>query len=467
MNQRFNCKLKFKPKYSALSLAVITGLFTLSTAHAETLNFQQCVNTALKQNFDLVASRAQIEQAQAGLQEAKGYRWPKIVLSMGASYTDNALNVFGTKLSQRNATFNDFGLSQYTGNGSVAPTALNYPGFIPNFNPGIEFKLPLYDGGLISGGIHQAEAYIKAAQNGDIAARQKVIFQVLQAYQGVHTARAYLKVAQQGEATAQSQVKMMQNLVKGGVIVKSDLLSAQVRLQDVKIQVMQAENAVTKALDQLHLLLGMPLKQPLDVGAQVTVKSTLDSTDALRQAAIDNNPSINALRKLVDVEKAKTDIARAGYKPQVGVMLRQDWFGPTPSLNVTATTVGINATWTAFDGGVTNAIVTRALAAQTETEAKLAQAEAGIAFQVEDARRNAVEAEQRLVARQLGREQAEEAASIVTKRYANGVATITEQLGAQAQLDKARADVVAAEYDVAVQRANLKLALGQLEADQL
>jgi outer membrane protein TolC len=473
-----NSHIKHQPALSVLALAVTLLLsnpvhadsvsLTPAEALSPPLNFSQCVDIALKQNFDLAASRAQIEQAQAGLDQAKGYRWPKVTFGMGATVTDAALNVFGTKLSQRNATFNDFGASEFTGsNYATAPKALNYPGFIPNFNPAFEFQLPVYDGGLIRGGIDQAEAYVKAAQNGDQAARQKVIFQVLQAYQGIHTARAFLKVAQQGEAAAASQVKMMESLVKGGVIVKSDLLSAKVRYQEVQIQRMQAENGVSKAQDQLHLLLGVPLAQPLNIGPQVEIKTTAGDTAQLRQTAVNNNPGINALRKMMDVDKAKIDIAKAAYMPQVGIMFRQDWFGPSPSLNVTATTVGLNAVWTAFDGGVTSAIVQRARAAQSENQAKLAQAEAGIAFQVEDARRSAVEAEQRLAARQLGREQAEEAASMVNKRYANGVATITEQLGAQAQLDKARADVVAAEYDVAIQRANLKLVLGQLEADQL
>jgi outer membrane protein TolC len=54
----------------------------------------------------------------------------------------------------------------------------------------------------------------------------------------------------------------------------------------------------------------------------------------------------------------------------------------------------------------------------------------------------------------------------VEKRYANGVATITELLAAQTQLDKARADVVRAQYELAIQRASLLLALGQLDPAQ-
>ncbi len=453
-------------KIALSALAATISLAVTSYASAETLSFEQCVNTALKQNFDLNISKAQIDQAEAGLNQAQGNRMPKLIVSMNAMGSNDALNAFGMKLSQRTATFNDFGLSQYTGVGTVAPDSLNYPGFVTNFNTRLEIQVPIYTGGMISSGIQQAQAYIRAARSGDNAARQRVIFQVLQAYQGVHTARAYLNVAKQGEAAATSQVKVMGSMVKGGVIVKSDLLSAKVHLQDVRVQRAQAENAVSSALDQLHLLLGIPLTQPLDVGASVTVKPTTATPEILLQTAITNNPGINAMRQQVQASQANVGVAKAAYKPQVGLMLRQDWNDPRIGFSANSYTVGGSISWTAFDGGVTTAIVARARAAQDEIAAKLAQAEAGIAYQVEDARRKANEAEQRLAARQLATEQAEEAASLVNKRYTNGVATITEQLGAQAQLDKARADVVAAEYDLAIQRASLKLALGQLEFDQ-
>jgi outer membrane protein TolC len=61
--------------------------------------------------------------------------------------------------------------------------------------------------------------------------------------------------------------------------------------------------------------------------------------------------------------------------------------------------------------------------------------------------------------------QATEALSLVEKRYKNGVAAIVELLSARAQLDKAKADQVAAHYDLAVQRAGLRLAVGNLDPE--
>ncbi|MFN3397996.1 MAG: hypothetical protein ACK4ZS_05600, partial [Sulfurimicrobium sp.] len=52
---------------------VVWGVLALAFVHstpADTLSFAQCVDTALRQNPGLSASRAQLQQAEAGLAQA-------------------------------------------------------------------------------------------------------------------------------------------------------------------------------------------------------------------------------------------------------------------------------------------------------------------------------------------------------------------------------------------------------------
>ena len=83
---------------------------------AETLDFTQCVELALKQNPGLMASQSKISQAQAGLKQAQGSRLPKVTVSLNGMRTNDALNGFGLKLSQRNASFGDFGFGEFFSN---------------------------------------------------------------------------------------------------------------------------------------------------------------------------------------------------------------------------------------------------------------------------------------------------------------------------------------------------------------
>jgi outer membrane protein TolC len=148
-------------------------------------------------------------------------------------------------------------------------------------------------------------------------------------------------------------------------------------------------------------------------------------------------------------------------------MLRQDWNDKNLGLDASSYTVAGVLSWAAFDGGVSNAGIDRAEAQRSELVAKLRQAEDGIGYQVTDARRKALEAEEKIAAREGGLEQAQEAQRLIKKRYENGMATLIEVLGAQAQLDKANADLVSARYELAVNRAELKRAVGVLSSEQL
>lgn len=454
-------------RVNALAWALAAALS--QPIHAETLDFEQAVDRALLQNPDILVAGAQIRQAEAAVRQASGARLPKVTTSLNLTRTDDALSAFGLKLSQRNATFNDFGANEFTGPSAlgVAPRNLDHPDPVNNFNPRLELQLPVYTGGMIEGYAEQARATLRAAQQGDVLARQRVTLDVLRAYEAVHTARAYVRVSRQAAEAAESYVKTIGKLLKGGVVVKSDLLSAQVHLADIKVQQTQADNAVLQALDQLRLLLGMPLDAPLEVAAQVEVKPLEGSVKDYQDEAVKSNPALAALRNQIEASQAGIKVARSGKYPQVGLLARADWNDANLGLDAHSYTVGGQLSWQMFDGGVTDGAVARAQAGRNELAAKLRQAEGGVSYQIADAWRKAGEAEQTVSARELAVSQAEEAQRIINKRYENGVATIVELLGGQAQLDKARADVVAARYELKVQRATARLAAGHLQPDQL
>jgi outer membrane protein TolC len=453
-----------------LGRLVLVGLLAASSAAwAEKLEYAQCVAAALQQNPDLAISRAQIEQAEAAVRQAEGKRLPQVNLSLTATRSNDALNAFGMKLGQRGATFNDFGAGEFTGPGAlgVTPYNLNHPDAVNNFNTRIELLVPVYNGGMVQSYVDTAKAYVRAAQSGDQVARQQLAKHVLMAYQGVHAARAYIKLAEEGRAAAEEYVRISDKLHKQGMVVKSDVLQAKVNLEEIKLKLVEAKNAEAMALNQLALLMGKSLDEPLDVGAAVTPGLLPGSAADLRAQALNEHAGLLALRNQLEGAGAQVGAARAGKKPQFNVMLRQDWNDKNLGLDASSYTVAGVLSWSAFDGGVNNAAIDRAAAQRAELVAKLRQAEEGVGYQVTEARRKALEAEEKIGARAAGLEQAQEAQRLVKKRYENGMATLIELLGAQAQLDKSNADLVAARYELAVNRAELKRVVGVLAAETL
>jgi len=140
---------------------------------AKSIDFDTALKEALKNNLELKAKKLNIDKAEAQLKEAKGYDWGKLIFSEEVSRTNNAMYVFGMKLESREATFRDFGFSDFLGGVSqvlqnspdyntfkaymtnpamaqkllnTAPKDLNYPGSRTNFKTKFVYEVPLFTG---------------------------------------------------------------------------------------------------------------------------------------------------------------------------------------------------------------------------------------------------------------------------------------------------------------------------------
>lgn len=440
-----------RPGALLLTLGMLWG-----HAGAEVLNLRQAAEAALRQNPELSVSQARVAQAESGLKQAEGARMPRVNVSLNASHTNDALNAFGLKLGQERISAADFN-----------PATLNDPAAISNFNTRVEVTAPLYSGGQISARQEEARAHVRAAQAGDDAARQQVLLDVLQAYQGVHLARAYIQVSEQAQSAASEYVRVTSSLHKQGMAVKSDLLSSRVNLENARLRVSEARRQEATALDRLKLLLGRRLGEDLDVAGEAHPALPAGDAEALRVQATTSHPALRALRSQVEAAASAADAARGAKKPQLNVMARHDWNDRDLGFGAASYTLGGTLSWNVFDGGHNNAVIDRAQAARLEQAAKLRQAEEAIAFQVTEARRRALEAEERLAARAEAVKEAEEAQRLTRLRYENGVTTLVDLLSTQTQLDRARADLAQARYDLSVSRGQVLQAAGALDPEQL
>ncbi|OZB86807.1 MAG: hypothetical protein B7Z48_03155, partial [Thiotrichales bacterium 12-47-6] len=416
-------------------------------------DLRQCIAQALAQNPSLMASASRIEQAQAAIDRSKSSYLPKISTSITASRSNDPLNVFGMKLMQQGVNpATDFGQQ-----------SLNKPDDYSNINTRIQAEMPLYTGGQIDAYVRQAQGFLAAAQAGDVAARQQLMFMVFQAYEGVNTAGAFVEVAEQGVKAAQSFVKTAENLTNQGVMVKSELLTAKVHLANVEVQRAQAQNQQAVALEQLKVLMGMALDTPLTLAQGRAIADIAVDVTSAKQRALANNPQLRALRMQTESSGAAVDAAKSAYLPTVGVMARQDWNDTSVALNHSSYTIAGVMNWTITDFGATRASVDMARSSQAELAAQLRQQEQELSFKVSEAYKKMTEAKQRAQSLAINVEQADEAQRLVRQRHEGGVATITEVLVSETQLLKAKADLISARHEVSTQSALVRLLMGELE----
>lgn len=455
-----------------LAVLTISSVAAAAQTSIQKLSFVEAWQVAFKQTPEMLMSRARITEAEAAVKTASGYLLPKLQASYSGSGTDNALNVFGMKLTQGEATFNDFGAAQFNPSNPsslfITPKNLNDPGWYDNYQSKLELQIPVYNGGKVRGYVKQARAYLEAARQGDEMARQQLILEVLQFYEGVRTAKAFVAVADKAVTAAESYADLTDKLFARGVVSHNDQLRAQLNLSDVSLRKTEANTHLAKAYDQLRILVGIPDDSSIDVVDTLDVRLPQEPLPELRRQMLENNPGLIALGKKLDAVQAEVNIARADFLPHFNVVISQEWNSPDLTLggNSASMIAGV-LSWNLFDFGVRRGNIAQANARSVQQVAELNQTRNNLRLQLEASWRDVELAAERVKVRELAITQAEEAERLERLRYEKGVSTMTELLAIQTELDKARSDLVAARYQQIMQRAGLLLALGRLTPDAI
>ena len=442
------------------------------------LTFAEAVDRTLSQNAAMDLSQARIDEARAAIEQASGSLLPTLDLSFGVMASNNPLNVFGMKLQQEQASFNDFGAGEffatYGGQQANLPAALetepdnlNDPGWHHNLQTSLKLSVPVYNGGKIREMRTQAQALLQAAEAGDEAARQQLVLHTIEAYAGINTAEAFVEVAQQAHEAAGSYRDLSQKLYDEGVVTKADLLKAKVNLGERELDLENARNQAENADDGLKVRAGVETERSIDLPETIQVALPQTDLSEARQRALTNNPRIRALRGQIAAARAEVDVARADFKPHFNLMAQQDFNDESVGLENDSYTVGGQLTWRIFDFGARSGKVDRAQAKVNASLAERQQALDKLVSQVGKVWREANMAEKRVEVRRLAIEQSEEAVRLETLRYQQGLATMTELLAAQTELDNARAELIRADFQRTMQRAALWLALGELAPERV
>jgi len=176
---------------------------TLPLAMPHPADQQAWVQTSLKQNLALIASRMAADVAQDNVRAAFGSDIPTISLVASRSYSSNNTNetIFGQEFHGLGATSNDRQI-------------------------GIEFSLPLFSGGGDEARIHQTQYQAMAAQDAVEQASRSTVQQARDAYLGVITGIANVRALRQAMTSSQTAFQATQAGYKVGTQTEVDVLNA-------------------------------------------------------------------------------------------------------------------------------------------------------------------------------------------------------------------------------------------------
>jgi outer membrane protein TolC len=292
-------------------------------------------------------------------------------------------------------------------------------------------------------------------------AHQTVANEVAVAYYNVLRSQALRRTAQDALRRAEEELADARKREREGVIEREIVLRSEVQTAEFRQELHAATEAEFVALAGLNLAIGLKCNEPVHVVDPPEVPPLTTSLADCLQTAIRQRREFYVVQRTVEIATQGGRIARAQFAPKVvadGTLLnfQQQELNGHADLRLGF----IRLEWALFEGGRR---IAAARVADSQVRQAMAQAESiadNIAFQVNEAYRNAVTAWVSIDDARPAVDQATENYRLVQLRLREGAATPTEIADAQASLTRAQENYLNARYGYLIGLDRLAYAMG-------
>ncbi len=418
---------------------------------SQSFTLDQAIDYAIANNPDLQIAIQRIEQADAQLGVALSAFYPQVSTKVGYETSNNPAQVFSMIVAQRDFNSN-----------SIAN--INDPGYRQNFRPEIVGKVSLFRGGQDYQNSKAAALGIEAAEFERSSIHNALIQAVTATYYAHLAAIEAQKNAQNAIVAIESELKQIQLKHDAGTVLKSDVLSLEVKLAEAQESQIRTANGIETAKVNLVNLLGLPSLSVFNISSSSIFNSPkfTPSFNELLEQAMGQRPEVKAAAKQVEIAQYKVKSAQGAYLPKADAYVSYGQNSQTPGFssskeNVTA---GVAVEMDIFSGFSTQqqlrtAELKATEALETERKTKLA-----VEQEVKVAHLKLQESLARVHVTDLSVLSADEALRLVKEERKAEVVTVTRYIEAEVARNTAQSNSIAAHYDALSAEAALKKAIG-------
>jgi len=345
------------------------------------------LNTALemlqKNNLELKISRFNEEMKAYEATAAQGHHYGKLDLTVAGMRSNDALNVFGFKLQSREATFGDFGFSDFNPANpnilSVQPNDLNYPGSRNHFQTKLSYMLPLYTGGKLTEYGRITDALHRMSQHDTQNLINEKVFQTKKAFYDISLIENYIHNLSKIIKNIVHLESIVKSMKKEGYAQEIDMLEVQARKAEAESMYNQAKLNKDLAYQFLSFLLDEEVSSIKKVNDMAPMPR-IDNSEVES-----NNIDIQKALLGLQITEMAMNVEKANYLPTVGAFGEygsaddQLWNDFTQKDSYT---IGVQLTWNIFNGGIDAANLEKAKVNHLKVQNQVALAKSGIALKV-------------------------------------------------------------------------------------
>lgn len=419
--------------HSLLALSLVA-----SSASATLVTFEEAVNAALEQAYD-------VQRAKIDLLSAKNDR----------NKTFAQMSPYGTFI------FQDITNDQELVSGDIVLQG------IKSRQAQVQMGVSLT---ALVAGLVKIWSQGKGVELSEDKKRQIIIdtaFAVAEAYRLGQQAIMAVDVAKGRLATARKQQKDAEALYSYGKISKGDRLEVDLSYNNAVLALANAQNKLIKDHTTLKKLLGiqedglLELEKLKDLDATMVVQIP-EQADAVREA-MKSRSDLLVSRQTVDTLSSGKWLTISSYLPLVNVNYNWQWnFGALSSFVKTEfESLTLNLTWNFWDGGAALTDFRKIALQANRASIDLREKIFDVRNDAEQSVRELELARETLRLRDVGLAQAKEAYRGFQARFAMGAVTVTELLFSEGTLNQAELDHLAATVGLDIANMKLQKALGK------
>lgn len=338
-------------------------------------------------NLEIKTAALDLQSAQNDVSIAKGYNYGSLDFTQNTIRSNDSGNVFGFKLSSREADFGDFGFSDFSMTNpnilSVQPKDLNYPGYQNYYQSKLTYMVPLYTGGKLSayGDIAEKMEHIKKLDATQV--KTEKIYETRKSFYDMallQNSIDHMKTIHKNISTLEHTTQMM---IVEGYAKKVDLLEVEARKANVERSITEMEANKKLLYHYLSFLLNTAVTE-IELPTCDYPASGISESDVIA-----NNTDLQKASRGLEIREKMVDLAYAPFLPQIGA------FAEASSADNTflgdfsdhkAYTIGARLTWNLFNGGVDQSSLEKARIEKLKTATQVELAKKGIALQYDKIR---------------------------------------------------------------------------------
>jgi outer membrane protein len=446
------------------------------------LSLEEAVRRALGESEEIRLARSQVELAETQVREARAGIYPQVNANVG--YTRTFASAFGggggitipdslqfrpdstAPLAERVRYLEEN--APLAGLGGLGSLFGNLPFGQENaYQATLSGSQLLYSGGRTGAALRIARDFREVSRLGLIEQSAEIELQVRSAYVRALLAQELAASAQQALEQAEAFLQQERLRLSAGRASELEVLRAEVSRDNLRPQLVQAQNAAQLASLDLKRLVDLPLDAPLALTTPLDVPSAEAlARPALAAEATARRASLAAAERQVSIAEQNIRIARGAYLPNVSMNMNYGrLLYPSSPVDLsgewrTDWTAGVTVQIPIFSGGLRAAQLQRARVQAEQARLQLSQLREGVQLQYEQAAGERERARTAIAARQTTVGAAQRVYDLTVLRYQQGLATQLEVSQARLELLQARTNLAQAVSDFLIADAGVLRATG-------